>query len=310
MATAVWNGVAPGVFITNTNWAPNNVPIDGDILSANRQNSQSIQGANHAGIYLGSFTSQAGYAGNIGSNGNPLIIDAVEWIHRGLGTLWLASNNGVAGVGETTGHVIIDSDNMNNAATLDGEKIDVISCVKGKTTLAATLGTSAWSADAVVPSRVNVGRRDNIAVDAHLVINGNYDDTTTTMVTEVNQYGGKVESVGVIDLYNMMAGRCYQTVEEIVRLMQYGGYMFYGAERTTGVMTEAHIFGGVLDLSYLARGITVTDTYLYPGGTLVYDPNLTVFTNAIHNYGGILKTVRATGHLGHVQLIGGGAGNP
>lgn len=299
MATATWVGVAPGTFITNTNWSPANVPIDADILTCNRQNTQSIAGANHAGIRPASLKTERGWPSNIGSISDPLIIDFVEVVHRGLGTIYLKSDDNTSG--EYTDHVIIDSPNDILAARLDGMKVDKITCLNGLTQLAPTLGTVA------VPSRLIVGSRVNPMANPKVLISAKSGDTTNAMVSEAMQFSGLITSAGVITKLIMIGGRWLQTGEEIATLYQYGGYIGYGAEQTLGTIVEAHIFGGTFDTTYLARGITITDLHHYAGATIMRDPDLLTITTE-HDHGGTIVNKRADVDAQMVQQIGGGVG--
>lgn len=298
MATHYWIG-SDGNFATPANWDPAGPPGAADDAILKGTHHGNITGSDQSGTQLDLLRTDPENTSKIGADGSPLIIDAKQVRHEGHGSLWLKSDDG--GTTNFTELVIVKSPNMERAATFDGESVVDITVLMGKVYLAATLGTVA------ITNLVTIGHASSRSNDARLVIPQKSGAPTTAIVTQAHQYAGTVESEGVVTTVRINGGRWFQTVEEIGTLYMTGGICYYGSESTLGPITIAYIYGGILDLTYeTALRKTVTTCYLFPGGTIRYDPALVTFTNPIIDYGGKLEAV--TGAQPRILATGFGGG--
>lgn len=298
--TATWVGVAPGTFDTVTNWSPEPAEIgDGDTLTCNRDHTQNIAGGDFSGTKLTAFKTERGSTIDVGGDGNPLIVDSALFVHRGTGTLWLKSDDAASTF--FTDLVIIDSPNTILAASLDGEQMDIINALGGRTVLEPTLGTVA------VPSVLVVGSQVNPMGNPIVSISEKSGGITDPMVDAATQFSGRVECAGVVTRVDMIGGVWVQDgLQKIVTLNMYGGMVLYGAESSFGTITTVNLYAGTLDTTHLAKQVTITTLNLF-GGTLLRDPDLLTITNENH-YGGKIVDQLAVVDQRSVQLIGGGTG--
>lgn len=286
------------------NWSTGVLPTDFD--GAQPDNlvpgsiSVDIAGTDQKGIYPATLEFATGYRHNIGSSGDPLIITGKKITHRGSGSLWIKSDNDANDdpPQEYIDWLIIDSDNMSNAANVDGEEVTKVSVRKGNVTLAATLGTVR------LPAQVDVSFRNNRSNDAVVTID--------------------CELLAATGLLNMMAGLCV-TNAEVPNVNITGGIHTHsnvnstdigmaniggtGIMRfnSTGTLGVANVLnGGTLDLldNELAKDVTILN--LFPGGLLRYNPDL--FNGKINDMGGIIQIVKGAVPAGGAGF--GGAGSP
>jgi hypothetical protein len=88
-----------------------------------------VGGLDQSAVDLDLLQVDAGYEGNIGADGGPLIISADEVIYQGLGTLAYKDGNGI------TDLMIVDSANLQDAVKLSGATITRLRCRMGHTAL-------------------------------------------------------------------------------------------------------------------------------------------------------------------------------
>lgn len=247
-------------------------------------------GLDNGGVDLALLQTDPNYVGHIGASGTPLIIAANKVEHYGSGQLFYKSAivaDPSPGL-DITDWFLVDSINRENAATLDGEQITRVTVISGKVTLLGTLGdTGTHGGNAVLTEFVETSFHDNPASDAEVIINCALKASTGT----VRMNGGKVTSIGAIAKVLMSGGKWIHDTAAVALLEMYGGTAWW---KPTATLLEAHIFGGVLDLTQTTLPKTVTDLNLYPGGTLIYNP--TLFTGTLNNMGGnLIVTTRGVG---------------
>lgn len=234
-----------------------------------------INGVDAKGTYPAHLEFARGYLHNIGTSiANPLIIGGQKIVHNGSGTLFIKSDDNA-----TTDFIdwlIVDSDNRTLAAHVDGETVTRTSIRKGAVTLASTLGT------VTLPTQVDVSFRNNPSSDANVTIDCAMHAT--------------------LGLLNVMAGLCTANNTMFHVDVTGGIYVHSNANsttatrlqiggtgivrwNTTGTLPLANVMnGGTLDLLNNQLGKTVTEVNLFPGGTLIYNPDL--FTGTVNDLGG------------------------
>lgn len=266
----------------NANFVSGAVPIDDDEIVIPSSIAVNISGTDQGGVDLDLLQIAAGFRGNIGASGDPLLIDGDKIVHLGSGTLFLKATDN-----EATDWVVVDSDNTSLAAHLDSEPADVgsggtmtrVTVKKGAVTLAATLGIGG------LPANLDIGFRNNVATDANVTLNCDLLATTGTLLMN----GGMLTSIGNVPIAVQRAGTWVQDAGVITALHLMGGTCFL---KTTETMALANVMGGILNLVANELGKTVTNIYLFTGGTLIYDPVL--FTGTVHYLGGTeIKTTSA-----------------
>jgi hypothetical protein len=248
------------------NWSLGAAPADAGEALVPASGTTSISGTDQKGIYVAKLIFDTGFIGNIGTNGDPLIIDGAIIHHKGSGTLYLKSDDNASG--EYTDWVLIDSDAGGLAANLDGEEMTRISVLKGRVELAATLGS------VTLPALVEVAWRDNQSIDAHvtiacallaatgtLVISGGQVFTTAAgapSIVNVNQSGGLWDhgaAAGGVTTYNGMGGRAHW--------------------KPVSTLATANIHAGcVLDLTQNSLSKVITTCNLFSGGEIIWRPDV------------------------------------
>lgn len=270
----VWIGT-DGVYATAGNWTTDGdagPPGDTDSAYCRAANQTSITGENQAGQYLALFRTDRGYTGNVGASGTPLIIDAVKVSHYGSGSLYWKSDDNASG--DYTDWAVVNSPNMTLAAEFDGEKVDRITCMRGRTVLAATLGTVA------VPSVLEVMSDDGSSDGTIVVVYPKSGDTTAVMVTAAFIAGGTLNSTGRIGTVHQSGGIYRQDTEQCDALYLYGGRCEYSSGTTLGTLGAAYVYdGGVLDFTQTPVPKTVTSLYVYKGGVVIRDDDLLTVTS-------------------------------
>lgn len=257
------------------------IPVDADDLIVPAGIQASIDGSDQKGIRLNIWELARGFRGNVGSSGDPFIIDVVKMVHRGSGSLWLKSDDNAST--EFTVWVLIDSDNKSNAASLNGEKMDHISVQKGYVHLLGTLGTVA------LPSLVDISYRNNPSDDAEVLIDCGLLAATGTL----NQMAGKCISNAAVPIA-YISGGIYthsDTNSTVITTLFVSGT---GITRynSRGTMVTANILkGGTLDLTRTDLVKTITTINLFPGGTLIYNPD-TAAIGTFNDLGGMVVKLR------------------
>lgn len=262
------------------NWSLGHVPETPDQAIVPATIEVSIAGTDQKGLRPTSLEFARGFKFNIGANGDPLIIDSPKITHYGSGSLWLKSDDN--GDAEFTDWVLIDSDNMINAATLDGEYMQRITVQKGNVTLAATLGT------VTLPGQVDVTYRNNPSSDAIVTINC----ALLALTGRLNMMAGLCTTNAAIPIGNATGGIwTHSNVNS--RVVTTANISGTGTLRynSTGVMVTANVSrGGTLDLLNNNLFKTVTTINLFPGGTLIYNEDL--FSGTINDLGGTIIKLR------------------
>jgi hypothetical protein len=280
MANKIYSG-ATGTW-EDADFTPAGKPIDADLLVFPATVTTNVAGSDQSLIDLGHLETAAGFVGNIGTDGDPLRIDAVKVIHKGSGTFRLKCDI----ASDPTEWIIIDSDNTAGLAMhIDGGTVNRISVKKGTVVGAATLG-----AGGVLLAKLEVAYRNNPASDAIVTLNEGMLASTGL----INMTGGRVNLNGTVTnkafpLIHISGGLVtFETTNSPTtdELHIMGGQCDYKSE---GTLTYARVaYGGTLNLAANELYKTVTNLDLEPGGVLIYNPDTTTFTNTIKNWGGTI----------------------
>ncbi|MHC4621804.1 MAG: hypothetical protein ACYTEQ_29030 [Planctomycetota bacterium] len=230
-----------------------------------------VAGTNQAGVEVGDLRIAPGMRFGVGTSGSPLIISADLLVHEGDGTLYFQDGGDV----RYTTHCIINSPNGTLAAYLNGNTITNITVVAGAVTCASTLGSTAK------PSRIIVGSAAspypaNVTVDCTMAASGT-----------IFQLSGVITANDDIPLVYQMGGEYYQKLGTGGTIYLKGGRYCYMVPSASGTLTAAYVYpGGVLDCTKVPVPQVITDIYLWPDGTFIRDPDLTVVTNDVTPIGG------------------------
>jgi hypothetical protein len=255
----------------DADWS-DNIPIDADQCYFVQKAHINVAGTDQSGIKVALFRTNEDWTGSLGSSGDPIIIDATLVEHFGTGTLYYKSDD--AGSTEYTDWVFINSPNQELAAHLDGEKIDRITVIQGKVTVAGTLGTVA------APTLIEVGWNENPASDANVTVNS-LDASTGVL----RMAGGRVTTGTAIPRCDIAGGRLvHNNVGAITELNLFGegARCEYNSESTLPVV---NLVEGILDLTKGSVAKTVTTINLFAKGELIYDPSLMVSDPTINQLG-------------------------
>ena len=261
MATHRWIAQVPSAWAA-ASFDTNSLPASNDtVIFGSWGQGDVISSLSQTAVDLDLLQIQDSYFGRIGNHGNPLIISADLVIARGRGTLHYQDGNG------TTDVMILDSDNLVNAAYIGGNTITRLRVMKGRVKLVTGIGTIA---------DLEVSYRSNIDGDAYV----DAGDLGALVVTDLRMDGGTLKvfgatiqnftiSAGLLDAYTLSTSGSTATY-------QTGGRVRWTDVPPVGLSVawptaEYHLMGGTLDISG-GGPKTVTTLYQYAGGTL-YDPN-------------------------------------
>lgn len=210
---------------------------------------------------------EKGWPGNIGADGNPLIISAAHVVHEGNGTVYFQDGNG-----STNDFEICQNSLSGTAAKLYGGTFDRVHCSRGSLILAAT----------AVVATLEVGYKANPTDDA----------TVSNLVGaqisgEIIQVGGKItlDAIEIVD-WVMGGGTAYYSDStysaglSLNDLFMTGGYFYYNRVDTgsSDGLARAFIHGGTVDLTATAEPKEVTYAAEYGTGRLIYRQGIDTVT--------------------------------
>lgn len=235
---------------------------DGDalIFTAERTNKNVIAGLDQSypGIDLYSIDVAFDYPGDIGMNGSPLELVADTIVHRGSGGFWFKSNFTGGG---TTDTIIVNSDNVVNAMSIDSDgndsNISNIYLANGTISIASTCGDLA---------KFIVTQRANLATSFATIAASSFS------ITDADQGAGEVSCGRDVTRLNVANGLWRQTSGNVgFARVSSGGRLHYN---TTEALTFAIVYpGGTLDFTKSDGRKTATVARM-PGATVNYNESL------------------------------------
>ncbi len=277
MAIDYYQGVNGGW--ENANFVSGAKPVDTDEIVIPSTITVSIDGTDESGVKLTLLKTDRGYVGNIGLQGDPLIIDATKMSHLGSGFLYLKSDD--AASTEFTDWVQIDSD---NGANLDGEEMTRVTVLKGTVTLASTLGS------VTLPAVVEITFRDNPASDAVVTINCALLASTGTLKVDA----GIVTTNNTTPIVNQSGGvwTHSDTGADATQVTTYNGFGGKAFWNSSKLLVTTNVYSGCTfdsTTNSLEKQFTVVN--VFPNGTFIYDPEVTTIgtLNIIGN-GRVIQT--------------------
>ncbi len=246
MATKIWTGSVDGNFQTAGNWN-GGVPVSNDDAIVPSVATRSMDaGMDQSGaVDLDSLVVHRGYAGNIGSSGNPLKIAADKVLFMGAGEFWFENDI-------TTDDVRIIAATPQTVVNLGGDTITSIAILRGKVTIDGTTGAIA---------DLNVGYFTDRLNDSRVTI-----AASAGTLTSLFQDGGKLWAGNTITTAHAHAGELTkQGTTSIVTLEQHmGANVIYNS---SGTITLARLRGGTLDLTQTGDVKAITTLWLFPDST-------------------------------------------
>lgn len=190
-----------------------------------------------------------GYTQDIMTSGTPAQLFANRFMHQGSGAVYLQPTN--------EGAIICNSSNFSNAITVSGSlslaTSGSIEIVKGKVIYSST-GT--------------MGRTYIAGNTAELSI------TNSATFTTIFMNDGTLTSAGTITNMNISGGLLDYSVGNMGALWQYGGTV--DAKDCNG--GDWVIVGGVLDTTNSVDTVSIAALTVFPSGTVIDNPDLSVFT--------------------------------
>lgn len=229
--TKTSTGFVDGVWSTATNWTPGVAPISGDeaIIYDTATN---IAGEDQNAVVLDQLIFQPSYSGQVGSDGDPLLIDATDFWWNGT-----SSANFVDGAYT---RLYVNTENMSATAF-----------VLNKTNT-HTVGTTA-----VTGGRLTVGTvctatlLGMMGIDSRIYV----DALTSSTVTTLDHINGTFESNAAVTTHNQSGGTTVHEAGTATTVNLYDGtYRFNG-----GTVTTLNQYGGVFDMTQ-GTGVTRTLT--------------------------------------------------
>lgn len=254
-----WTGAASEKVDLAGNWT-NGVPVAADDYGVFDRGSVNVDPSQGNIPAFGKMIIRPGYTGAIGGSGNKMTSSITEVIHQGTAALWLDDAAG------TTADVFIRCASSNVVVQLGGDTMTRIHLYRGDVTLDGGLGICAI---------LKVGYVSNILSDVkcNIVTNGN-------VVTLCHQTGGRVILNKTITTLNVNGGfiRVPITTSGVLTNVYQGG----GRVENFGVgaMTDLHVDAGTFDLGLQAK--TIARAVRGPAGTILNaDPDIHTFTASL-----------------------------
>lgn len=257
--TTNWQGGVSTDPDVAANWS-NGVPVATDTAVCVRTANRSIiPTSSWTGRQLAKLKLNAGFRFNVGDVDNPLIVGAVEVIHRGLGTLYYEGSPT-----QDTDSIIVNADSPRSqvapAAFIAGSGVSRVSASKGAIVLASGLATL---------DRLELHYRDNPLQDVFVDAVG----ATTSTVLLIS--AGTLFSTAAYSRVHMAGGRFTMTNSNISTLNLSGGTLAFNSD---GQIATAHLMGGTLDFTANPHEVTIVNLYKYPDGEFLRT-DLTSVTN-------------------------------
>ena len=257
MTTKRWIGsvsTSAGDYSVAANWSPTNVPVASDDVYISADDSENVtSGLNQSAVAVDEFRIERGYTGTIASSTGYLRIDPNRVVFEGSGTSYIDTET-TAGKDVTV---------YGAAAAAAGKRglylmgtIGVLTVNSGKVAFCGLPGES----DTVTDVRTSGATADVLmGVDStHTNIDclsGTIKTRSANATTDIKLWSGTVTHEGKGAVTNVHI---------------YGGtFIANGA----GTITNLYLRGGIADFSQNAESRTVSNVYLYRGGTFVYDPD-------------------------------------
>lgn len=229
------------------NWS-NGVPVATDTAICVRTANRSIiPTSSWTAERLAKLKLNEGFRFDVGDVGNPLIVGAIEVIHRGSGSLFYEGSPTQA-----TDSIIINADTprgrSNGAAFIAGSGVLRVSASKGHIILAAGLATL---------DRLELHYRDNPLEDVFV------DAVGATTSTVLLIAAGMLVSTAAYSNVEMSGGTFVQENSDIGTLNLSGGTLTFN---TDGQIATAHLTGGTLDFTENPHEVLLRNLYKYPDG--------------------------------------------
>ena len=259
-----WHGNAGDKDWDNPNNWNNGVPtnaIDADtvIWLANATFDCELNVAQTADIKLNKIIFEDGCTQNLGLNtGSPFTRSVGEIIHQGSGTLYFKNGDFL------TDRILIDAPNDVLAASIDGNTVTSLDIMRGKVTVAATMGSI---------GRLIMGFRNDAINDVDLTINSG-----AGTVAELIQHGGVSSISGAVTNAMILGGVC-NYLDGILTTLRLAGGRFNFESNDTLVL--AHVIAGLFDCNTSGIAKTITEIIVHREAILNKSTHTTITTETI-----------------------------
>ena len=262
MATKRWLGIDSGNegdYGTAANWTASGVPGSADDVFFTATNTQAVTATlDQSAVAIDEFRVEAGSTGAMGSATGYLIIDPNRVVWEGTGESYV--DTGTTASKDVTIKATASALTGKSGLYLLGT-VGVLSVASGRVAYCGLAGepdpvTAVRTTAATANVLIGVGATvTNIDCHGGVVTNRSVNATT-----DVKIYGGEVvcEGLGAITNVNVYDGT------------------FTG--NAAGTITNLYVRGGTADFTKMTEARTITNVYLYRGGTFVYDPDYITVT--------------------------------
>lgn len=257
MGSIYWKGT-DGAYGTNANWSSGAVPTAGDNVRLIAGYDGSIStNLNQSAVAIGDFIVERGYGGDIGSLAGYLQIDPDLFEFSGGGTSFIdIGSAAIAATVNATG----SPNEGERGLYLKGSGITTLSVQSGYVGLAAVQGDTATAANV-----------RTIGTDADLICGKGCTLTTATAL------GGVMRLRASLTTLNVYGGTVYiEEAAAVTTVNVYGGTVYHNS---TGTVTTWNARGGTSDWLSYAGARTVTNTNIYRGASIRFNPAAVTHTN-------------------------------
>lgn len=205
------------------------------------------------------------YTGDIGTSGSPLQLTADKIVFKGSGSFYFKSDSDAGGA--ITDHIVINSDNLSDAAFLDSDgnndTITSIVVVKGDVTIQGSMG---------LLTRLGISYRKHPKTDARVHI-----ESCSNAVNWAYCAGGVVDCNRACSM-DMSGGQWTQDIDNFTTVHQHGGTIIYNTPQSAGNISQLWLTGGTFDMTRNGNRKTINAAYIFPDGDIEYNEDLHTIT--------------------------------
>ena len=256
---------------------PSGVPIDLDSLYFDGSSNQDAHTSmsTFSAITITRFWAQPPFQGDIGANGNPILMTAKQLVHQGSGSVY-HDHPAVSG----PSYIVIDSPNLQDAYTLTatggaGGLDATWSVVNGRMIVldnsSSVLGTLLVGPGRLAAPIVDIGKINTVADYRQ---SGGFVTTKTPLAANLST------SRAIIDGGTLVYHKDATTTLPWTKMAITGGRVEYNGVGVSGGvhMTECVLASGILDMTKDSRAKTISKLIILPGGVFLTHKNITVTT--------------------------------
>lgn len=258
------------------------LPANGDrvVFSGKFSNASIVEGLDRtgdtagAGLYLDAIEVHDDYDGQIGSFGAPLTLGCKDVVYRGMGTLYIKGDGG--STERPIRNIVCNSNNKLNSVVLSNGSAaanapEIVAVTSGRLWyLGPGVTTAGYNQFFCAP---NGNSQASIIIDSQ------------TRVNLVVNSGGEVHCRIGVEEFIHRSGTSYVNggnaigASDVDVVYQFGGVFVHDIPVGQGTVTQAHVMGGIFDMTQSGGNKTLGTWWKYASGTVKTNgPNIHTIT--------------------------------